>query len=252
MRTVSLIASVVALLCAAFPAAGQDAAIAHSPPLGVTLESCVTNALPAGRVTTFAGSMPALGDPGIRMRMRFDLERRRAGERLWRRVRGVPGFGVWERAEPGVAGFVFHKRVDGLHVPAGYRALVRFRWDDAGGSVVRRARERTAVCQQPDLRPNLVPGRLTAFLDVQPELAVYVVQVRNTGRSFAGPFSVRVGQGTVEVAGLAPGSERAVLVPASICAPGSTVLARVDADGRVDESEEDGNAQLQRCPLPLE
>jgi hypothetical protein len=146
---------------------------------------------------------------------------------------------------------VFHKRVDGLPVPASYRALVRFGWEDAEGAVVRFAHKRTAVCQQPDLRPNLVPGRLTAVLGAPLGLAVYVLQVRNTGRAAAGPFSVRIGQSSVEVAWLAAGAARAVLVAGPICVPGSTLMVRVDADRRVDESDERLNGDRQPCPLRL-
>jgi hypothetical protein len=237
-------AVLVALLAAAGSAAAQD----QPPALTAAVETCAVSALPAQRVVSFVGSMPAIAGAQV-MRMRFDLERRMDGEPRWRPLRGVPGFGAWERSDPGRAGFVFHKRVDGLQVPAGYRAVVWFRWEDAGGRIVRRARRRTATCAQPDMRPNLVPGALTGAFDARPGLAVYTLTVRNTGRSAAGPFSVRVGRGTAEVAGLAPQQERTVLVVAPICLAGTTTPTAVDADGRVDESSESGNAAARRCPL---
>jgi hypothetical protein len=218
-------AVLVALLAAAGSAAAQD----QPPALTAAVETCAVSALPAQRVVSFVGSMPAIAGAQV-MRMRFDLERRMDGEPRWRPLRGVPGFGAWERSDPGRAGFVFHKRVDGLQVPAGYRAVVWFRWEDAGGRIVRRARRRTATCAQPDMRPNLVPGALTGAFDAR-------------------PFSVRVGRGTAEVAGLAPQQERTVLVVAPICLAGTTTPTAVDADGRVDESSESGNAAARRCPL---
>ncbi|HUR84151.1 MAG TPA: hypothetical protein VMY78_02300 [Solirubrobacteraceae bacterium] len=217
------------------------------PPLSAAIESCTTSPLPAQRVVSFLGSMPAIAS-AERMQLRFDLERRRRGDQ-WRRLRGVPGFGAWERSEPDRAGFVFHKRVDGLEVPASYRAVVRFRWVSAGGDVVKRARRRTGACAQPDLRPNLVPGVLTGVLDARPGLAVYKLVVRNSGRTAAGPFSVRVGSGTAEVRGLPAQGERTVVVVAPICLAGTTTLALVDADRRVDESHERGNGAPRRCPL---
>lgn len=234
----------VALHAATGSAVAQD----ERPPLTAAVETCATSALPAERVVSFLGSMPAIAGAG-RMQMRFDLERRRRGDRRWRRLRGVPGFGGWERSEPGRAGFVFHKRVDGLRVPASYRAVVRFRWEDARGRIVRQARRRTAGCAQPDTRPNLVPGVLTGVLDARPGLAVYTLVVRNEGRSAAGPFSVRVGTGTAEVSGLAAHGERTVVVIAPICLAGTSTLALVDADRRVDESHERGNGASRRCPL---
>ena len=135
-RLSSTIGSVlVALVAATGSAAAQEPALA----LKAAVEACATSPLPAQRVVSFVGSMPAMRGALV-MQMRFDLERRMRGEPRWRRLRGVPGFGVWERSDPNVAGFVFRKRVTGLPTPASYRALVRFRWDDAGGSVVREDR----------------------------------------------------------------------------------------------------------------
>jgi hypothetical protein len=217
------------------------------PPLSAGLETCQTSALPAQRVASFVGSMPAI-DGAVRMQMRFELQRRRPYERTWRPLRGVQGFGVWETALPERAGFVFHKRVDGLQVPASYRARVRFRWSQADGSIVRRAHRTTPSCGQPDLRPDLTPGRLRAVLDARPALAVYTLVVRNEGRSAAGPFTVRIAGGFSEVAELASGAHVEVPVVAAACAPGSTVLAIVDSDRRVAEADE-RNGLRRACPL---
>jgi hypothetical protein len=238
----------VALLSATAAARAQTTGgRADRPPLAAQVESCTTSVLPAGRVVSFVGSMPALTG-GERMQMRFDLERSAPGA-PWRRLRGVEGFGTWDTAAPRRAGFVFHKRVDGLVVPASYRASVRFRWLDADGRVVRRARRRTAVCEQPDLRPNLVPGPLTAIFDGRPGLALYTIVVRNTGRTDAGRFSVRVGGATTEVAGVDAGSQRTVLVLSPICLAGTSTIVEVDPFRQVDESRERGNVVARRCPL---
>ncbi|MEA2149261.1 MAG: hypothetical protein QOD69_1091 [Solirubrobacteraceae bacterium] len=229
-------------------ARAQDSTPSDPPALAATVETCARSELPAERVAGFIGAMPALGGAAA-MRMRFDLERLRPRDAQWRRLRGVPGFGSWETAAPGRAGFVFHKRVDGLLVPASYRAVVRFRWEDAGGRLVRRARLRTPACAQPDLRPNLVPGPLTGIFDTRPGLALYTLVVRNTGRSAAGPFSIRVGAATQDVDGLGPGQQRTVLVLNAICLAGTSTLAEVDAGDRVDESSERGNTARRRCPL---
>ena len=250
-RAPSLLAVLVALCAAASAtgAVGAPSAPHAVPKLGATLAACATSPLPVDRVATFVASMPALAG-ATRMRIRFDLERRRPGERRWRRIQ-AQGFGTWERSAPDVAGFVFRKRVNGLPVPASYRARVRFRWIASDGSIVRRAHARTPACAQPDLRPNLVPGELTAILDAEPGLAIYALEVRNSGRSTAGAFSVRVGTGNAEVAPLGAGEQRAVVVVARACAPDGTILARVDADGRVAESRERGNALRMRCPLTV-
>ncbi|HUR86882.1 MAG TPA: hypothetical protein VMY78_16230 [Solirubrobacteraceae bacterium] len=248
-RLSSVIGLVLVALCAATGFAVAETPDPAKPPeLAAAIESCTTNAMPAGRVVSFVGSMPTITG-AERMRMRFDLERLRPRDAHWRRLLGVPGFGGWESTDPGRAGFVFHKRVDGLQVPASYRAIVRFRWDDTAGRIVRRASRVTASCAQPDVRPNLVPGALTAVFDARPGLAVYKLVVRNTGRSEAGAFSVRVGGGKTDVAGLRPRQQRTVVVISPVCLAGTTVLAEVDADHVIDEARERGNEVARRCPL---
>lgn len=238
----------VALNAVAGVAAAQTADPTAPPPLAATLETCSTSALPAERAAEFVGAMPATAT-ATRMRMRFDLERLRPRDAHWRRLRGVPGFGTWEQSAPDRAGFVFHKRVDGLLVPASYRAVVRFRWVDARGRLLRQARRRTLACAQPDMRPNLVPGALTGNFAAQPGLALYTLVVRNAGRSTAGPFSVRVAGGTAEVESLGPGESQLVGVVAGICLAGTSTDTQVDSDNRVEESSERGNAAPRRCPL---
>ncbi len=249
MRRALLVVLLLLIGLAAGTASAQ-APTAKPPKLAATLKRCTTSPLPVQRIASFVGSMPARAN-ATRMQMRFELERRHDGRRQWRRLKAA-GFGVWERADPNVAGFVFTRRVTGLPVPATYRALVHFRWLAAGGDVVKRARARTRACRQPDLRPNLVPGPLTAVLDLaQPGLARYTLVVRNTGRSSASPFSVRVASGTAEVGELAAGGERAVAVVAPACIPLVAIVVRVDADRRVDESQERGNGARRPCPLAL-
>jgi hypothetical protein len=228
-------------------AVAQTPAEPPVPPLSAALETCETGSLPVARISSFVGSMPAIAGAD-RMQMRFDLQRRRFGGRIWRRVRAVEGFGVWETAMVGRAGFVFHKRVDGLRVPASYRAIVRFRWYGADGTLVRRARRRTPACSQPDLRPDLAPGPLRASPGLLPGVAVYTLVVRNRGRSPAGPFAVRVAGGVSELDGLAAGAQSVVTVTAAICLPGSIVEGLVDADQRVAEADEH-NELRRRCPF---
>lgn len=247
MRVLSLTFAllVVAVATPSAPAA-DDGGTFERPPLAAALDSCAASALPAERVAVFTGSMPAIASSN-RMAMRFDLERLRPGDKRFRRVI-APSFGVWERSLPDRAGFVFRKRVDGLQVPATYRVRVRFRWESASGQIVRRSQHRTAACQQPDLRPDLVPEAVTAIVDA-PGLALYRVKVRNTGRATAGPFTVRVGGGSVEVRQLVAGKRTTVLVLAPACAFGERLFVRVDADGRVDEADERGNLLRGICPV---
>ncbi len=163
-------------------------------------------------------------------------------------MRGAQSFGVWETADPGRAGFVFHKRVDGLQVPASYRAIVRFRWLRSDGRSRAASAARTRACKQPDLRPDLVAGSLRAVFGVRPALALYSLVVRNDGRAAAGPFAVRVAGATTEVMGLAAGQQIEVGVIAPPCAPGRSSPSLVDADRRVNEADEH-NSVRRPCPV---
>jgi hypothetical protein len=229
MRRALLVALAVALV-AASPAAGALR-------LRADVTECTTGATLRDRVAAFTGAMPAL--PGTeRMAMRFDLFDRE------RRVRAA-GLGTWERSEPGRAGFVFTKRVEALAAPAAYRARVLFRWYDAEGRVQRRAERRTAVCRQPDPRPQL------RVLAVSPGR----VLVANLGIGRAGAFGTAVAVGeepppVVRLAGgLAAGAVAELALAEPVCVPGATVRAVVDVAGEVDERDERDNAVTLPCGL---
>lgn len=249
MRGSSLILGVIALGAVAPAVATADAPSDAPPQLDAVLETCQQSAAADERVTAFVGSMPARAG-AVRMRMRFDLERRRPGKRRWRRVTGADGFGTWERSLPSRAGFIFHKRVVGLAVPARYRALISFAWERGDGTVTQRAQRHTPSCRQHDLRPDLRPDdTLTATLALQPGFALFTVGVHNAGRSSAGPFSVRLGSARIDVAPLAAGERRSLPLLAPACVAGSLVTVRVDEERRVEESHEDDNSVRAPCPL---
>ena len=248
MRRTLLIPAALALGGLLPAAVMADAPSDAPPPLRAALGSCKHSGVARLRVTEFVGSMPARAGAS-RMRMRFDLERKRPNARRWRRVRGAAGFGKWERSLPSRAGFIFHKRVVGLWVPARYRALITFAWERSDGTVLQRAQRRSAACWQPDLRPDLRPdSALSAVPAVQPGLALYTMMVRNAGRSASGPFSVRIGTGRSEAASLAAGERRWLTMLAPACAADSLLTVRVDEQDRVDESHEDGNSARLPCP----
>lgn len=244
---IAVLAVSLAIDAGAAPPAGARGAAAV-PILGATLDSCASGALPLSRVVTITGSMPAIAG-SHQLWMRFDLQQRGLSSGAWQAVRDAPGFGSWERSLPDRVGFVFHKRVDGLPVPGAYRALVRFRWYDAGGRLQRRAQRRTRVCHQPDLRPNLVPGRLSADAGTALGMSSYVLVVSNKGRADAGPFAVTIAGGSAQVPGLAKGQSTTVVVTAPRCPLGTPVSVVVDADQRVDEASEPDDAARRACPV---
>ena len=101
----------------------------------------------AARAAVFEGRMAARAD-APRMHMRFTLQARTAERPAWTRVH-APGLDVWTTAEPDADRYVYTKRVENLVAPGRYRAVVRFRWTDAGGVVRAQARVISPVCRQP-------------------------------------------------------------------------------------------------------
>jgi hypothetical protein len=145
-RLAPLLAGLLALLATA---AG---ATARTPtPLSARLAECTTGQRVDERAATFTASMPAI--PGARrLWMRFSLQVRVPPDRRYARV-PLGTWRRWERTDPGRPGFIYTKRVEGLTGPAVYRAVVRFRWSDADGHVLRRARRVTRGCHQPESPP---------------------------------------------------------------------------------------------------
>ena len=80
--------------------------------------------------------------------MRIEVQERLPGEELFHTV-SAPGLGVWRGSAPGVKIYQYVKQVTNLSAPASYRALVRFRWLNDKGYVIKRAERHTLECVQP-------------------------------------------------------------------------------------------------------
>jgi CARDB len=240
--------SVIAL--AGVPAGAQTPVL--KLPVRAKLADCHRGPAPTDRYAVFVGQMPALQGTQ-HMWMRFDLYERPRGTGPWLHVVDVPTFGVWEKSKAGKPGFIYTKRVDQLQAPAAYRAVVHFRWYDAAGKLQRHERRVSSTCSQPDPRPDLTVGRVTAT-DAGSGNLRYVVRVRNEGRSDAGAFDTVLtvngkAQPAVNVAGVAVGSVARVVVVAPRCAPGSDVRVAVDPSDVVDEILERNNIVSRPCPV---
>lgn len=235
------------------PAAGAQAR-SHQGPLdaGAGLPACQTALKSGARSVTFEGRMKAIKG-SARLQIRFDLETR-AVAKGWARL-AVPGFGAWNAADPGVKRYTYQKKVQNLTAPAGYRAQVGFRWVNAKGKVLATARRTTPVCEQPDLRPNLVAARIDVRPGPDDATAFYVIAVRNDGATGAGPFGLVLvldgrSQPAEAVLGVGPKSRRVVEVKGPRCSPGATVAVVLDPNGAVDETGEGDNRTSFACPLP--
>ena len=245
-RALLIAAALVTLLAVPASASAGDA-----PRLRAVVSSCQTGVDPASRSAAFTASMPAASDT-VRMAIRFELQQRTVDGGVWEKV-AAPSFNRWERSRLGVSGFVWTKDVHGLTAPGEFRAVVRFRWWSQSGRT-RTIRKLTRSCRQPDLRPNLLAGRITAAPSATPGLVTYRVPVRNGGRSPAGPFSVALRLNGAEAArttveGLAPGEWRSVELLAPACSAAVAPEIRIDPEDAVDEAVEDDGIVRPGCLL---
>ena len=223
---------IAALLVLVMPASALAAGTAS-----VSLTSCT----PKERTAAFEARMDQISG-AVRMKLRYALEARKPG-RLWRRV-AAPELGGWRTASAETTRYISERRVTQLVGPSAYRALVRFRWIDADGHVVARAKSRSRVCWQPDHRPNIKLRELSFE-----GAGNYVVLVANTGRSPTGAFDLEItGLTPIVVPELAVGEERLIEATGPACAPGTAVTATADPLDLIDERNESDNAVTRRCP----
>jgi hypothetical protein len=243
-------ALILTLVLLALPAAAP----AQAPPLRAKLSACQSGPAATDRTATFVGSMPAVAGTK-RMWMRFDLFARVAPATDFAAVK-APKLGVWQKSAPGrvSSGFVFTQRVQGLTAPGSFRAQVRFRWYGKAGKLLRSATRTSAMCKQPDQRPDLRARALDAARGPLPDQATYDLEVRNDGRTAATRFDVVLTVGGAEqppqhVAGLAPTATAIVTFVGPRCAPGSTLRFELDAEDTVEESSEADDVVERACPF---
>jgi hypothetical protein len=237
-----------ALAGTALSASGSGpAASAASPRTKVRLAECRRSARSAGRWATFYARMRRVRGTR-RMAMRFTLLER-VGKGAFEPA-ATPGLGRWRKSRRGVVRFGYRQTVKGLRRGASYRALVRFRWYDSRGRVIRRGRRRSRVCSQPVPRPNL---RVVTVGARQGGASndLYGVRVLNAGKASAPAVAVVLSiDGQALAAGrsprLAPGEARTVRFSGPPCRRG--VKATVDAENTLRESNEADNARRGSCP----
>jgi len=247
-RPLPYLAALAALAPALLAPAG--AAAAADPRAEARMTRCEPALEQGRRYLVVQGRMRRVRD-AAKLQMRFELQVRLPERPRWARL-DAPGFGTWLTADPAPRRYVYSKRVENLTAPAAYRMVVRFRWLDADGRRLTATRRTSERCEQPDLRPDLEPRRVGVTPLTESERR-YVVPVRNTGQTAAGPFAVTltlngVPLPSVAVTGLAPGREADVALDGPACEPGSVIGVRVDSDATVDEADEADDELLRACP----
>ena len=183
----------------------------------------------------------------VRMALRFRLYEK-VGDGEFHRVATNE---VWRVSRPGAAAFVWDHRVRGLRQGAVYRAVVKYRWTNAAGEVIAKARRRSALCSQNGGLPNLK----VASIDVRPgeveNTAVYRAKVVNRGGTAARRVGVllRVDGEVVDevevIDALQPGESRTVTFTGPVCRNRMRVV--VDPKDLIAETREQDNTRSSRC-----
>jgi CARDB len=236
-----------ALITAALATAALPAAAGAAPvPASVKLAECSIE----NHSAAFYARMQQL--PGAsRMAMRFTLLEETGADTI-KRVK-VPGLRRWRFSKPGVKAFAYRQGFRNLPENASHRVRVDFRWYDAAGNEVERARRRSPRCRQFIELPNLV-ARITAILPTQvPGVVRYEATVRNSGKAAATGVPVRLTVDgkvvdTVTLASLAPGEVRSVAIRGPQCHR----LVRLEADPEkviAESSDEDNIFELNCAAL---
>jgi CARDB len=234
-------ATVAALAAVGWSAPGGPTA--GPAPAYVKLASCS----PASGSAVFYGRMHSTG-AGQRMSMRFSLLERSGGG-PYRPVRSQQ-LERWRRSRAGVAAFAYRQKVKGLSEDAVYRARVDYRWHDADGDLVRRARRRSRPCSQAGPLPNLQARITHVRVTTVQGVFRYLVRVTNTGAADAENVDVRLdldgaAVDTKTVPRLPAGEYTVISFRGPRC--GSSARATADPSGTVRESSEDDNAHSLAC-----
>jgi hypothetical protein len=234
-------------LVAVCAAAAPSVAAADPAPASVHLKACRTGTGtdPAQRSATFVGKMHDI--PGsVRMGMHFRLIERspQNGPQPMR----SPDLGPWHTSNEGVKRFSYSQTVNGLTQGDSYRVVVKFRWIDSSGKVIRRAKRTSAACVQPG-PPNLTIDSIAVERGYSLGTSVFRVTVSNDGEALVRSALLEVFTDGAEadsrrLKDLQPGETRTLKMTGPFCA---AVRATIDPKNRVAESDEHDNSLSRSC-----
>ena len=121
-----------------------------APALSAGVEQCVTAPTQAGRSVTFTGQMETVAG-AHRMAIEIVVQEHTLEEEGFHTLT-TAGLGSWQRSEAGVKIYKVRQAVTDLPAPAVFRAIVRYRWLNEKGQVIRHDERRTPICKQPGER----------------------------------------------------------------------------------------------------
>jgi hypothetical protein len=246
MKRLGPLILVAATLAVAAPAAAASSTRRYAAPV----VACNTGLTSDLRLLDVRATMRAIHGT-VRMAVRFDLAERTPASGGFV-PRTAPDLGLWLKSKRGVDPYTYDQTVKGLDAPASYRMRVGFRWIGKHGRVIKSAHRFTPICQQPDMRPNLIVKNVIVEPATGNQPWRYTVVLRNTGRTAAGPFSVgyeptAAPAQTLPIAGLAPASQTRVTFtgPARLCKAPPAFTA--DVSNQVPEVDETDNQAFATC-----
>jgi hypothetical protein len=117
-----------------------------TPLAAATLERCVTASPQSERSLSIAAEMSAIPHTA-HMALRIEIQERLQEAALFHTV-NAPGLGVWREADRGVSSYKYLNKVTNLSAPAVYRAVVRFRWLNGSGHLIKKLERHTSSCTQ--------------------------------------------------------------------------------------------------------
>ena len=236
-----------AVLALALSAPALAPAASKPKTTSVRVGECKSSDAAETRSATFLGRMRAIRGADS-MLMRFTLLERFGDERL--HIVKSPELRAWRASKPGVREFRFRQTVTALQGGGQYRMRVDFRWLDADGNLIRKARSLSSPCDQPGDLPNLRIGAISSQTGPG-GTSVYFVPVQNNGQVKTGDFAVELfvdgaAADVAHIESLAPGETREVRISGPTCERGLRAVA--DPGDSVKERFESDNTLRAPCP----
>jgi CARDB len=217
----------------------------NPPRAELSAVACVKALDPVGRSVSVTATMrPLKGTQKLSINVK--LLDKAAGLQTWSPVTG-PGLGQWlSPTDPPTLGQrpadVWNVRhpVTDLTAPVAYRFSVQFRWFGTGGKVLGGQTLSSDVCQQPELRPDLVVGTVAVTSAGRRTRRAYTTTISNTGATAASQILVELNvAGTIvpqTIKRLAPHSSQRLKFTGPACNAAVPASVIVDPNDQIDVS----------------
>jgi CARDB len=146
------------------------------------------------------------------------------------------------------------KPVANLVAPAAYRFRVTFRWTGSNGRLLGTAVRLSAICVQPERRPDLLVKSITVrSIAGRPSQDDYIALIRNAGATAAGPFGILFAPGegfrstTLTVTRLRAGGTLRETFVGPLCTSRNAPTITVDPTDQVDDFNRSNNSLTATC-----